>query len=624
MGLLAYNLKCNNITENTLSLKEIKKDGFNISWDIKHKPHFNKINNSFLRSKYQKSYCLVIADSLENLKEDNFVYDSQVIRSKDNYIIINFDFHLKELNKYYFKIGIFDNNDFLNWSKVSYFLTGIREDLFLKASWISAFFKRKEIEIKINETKKNIEYEEKPLIRGEFSLNYNGIKSAYLVVCCLGSYQARFNGEILNDFIQEGLSDYQKLIYYQVFDVTNIINKEADLRTHCLAFILNDGWFVKKEDSPFGGKKGNKPAIKFALKITFLTGFNQYIYSNASYRAYPSPYMSQLMHSEFYMQNKEFLFWDKIDFFDKHWQKVSLLKDREYEIWGFFTTSLKELKLVPSRIQEIEKYRENAIKTLEERSDQYGSYYVIEFEKKILGSIEFFLQKSNWSLNKAIVLFYSSNNQVFNNNNLLEDEFKYLDHDVFLYSNYNPPPKFEPETEQDKGKILILGENLKKFKDDRKRHLKNHFSIKNFNTVKIRGLKDLNQDQIKAYNYTSFKRQGSLNTSMDYLNYIFYSVEEYCHNVLFSLPLTFEDSKKGIAFLLDIDLAYDTLNLFFDISPMIYKIFELLSLNQNGFFYDTIIKPTFFTSLFTKTPGYIDASISIAYKYYCDTKDIFF
>ena len=71
-----------------------------------------------------------------------------------------------------------------------------------------------------------------------FSLSkYNKVK---IKVAALGIYSLYVNGSLINDgFMSQDVSEYDKTIYYRVFDITKYVKQGLN----SLGIVLCDGWY---------------------------------------------------------------------------------------------------------------------------------------------------------------------------------------------------------------------------------------------------------------------------------------------------------------------------------------------------------------------------------------------
>jgi alpha-L-rhamnosidase len=68
-----------------------------------------------------------------------------------------------------------------------------------------------------------------------------GVKKARLYVTALGIYEFEINGKkVGDDYFAPGWTDYDKRVYYQTYDVTDMVRQG----TNAFGAILADGWYA--------------------------------------------------------------------------------------------------------------------------------------------------------------------------------------------------------------------------------------------------------------------------------------------------------------------------------------------------------------------------------------------
>lgn len=150
------------------------------------------------------------------------------------------------------RFGIGDSNITVvgcPWSEYEPFLVGPSQVLWQQADWICA----------PNKVQTDCDFYDTtgkaaaPLFRTEFDISNGGIiagpvselvSSARLFVTGLGHYDAWMNGVHLNRdrYLDPAPSSYDKRIYYNSFDVTDVIVKSNSTR-QALGFVVGNGWF---------------------------------------------------------------------------------------------------------------------------------------------------------------------------------------------------------------------------------------------------------------------------------------------------------------------------------------------------------------------------------------------
>ena len=127
------------------------------------------------------------------------------------------------------------------------------------------------------------------VMRKEFKTRRRRIKDAVVCVSGLGHYELTVNGQRLGDSEFAPLwSEYSRTIYYNMYDVTNIISSQ---QVNAISVLLGNGFFnvqrgnrYSKLQSSFG-----PPQLFLRMDITYDDGTTQRIASDESWRWTPSP-----------------------------------------------------------------------------------------------------------------------------------------------------------------------------------------------------------------------------------------------------------------------------------------------------------------------------------------------
>ncbi len=148
-----------------------------------------------------------------------------------------------------------------------------------------------------------------PLLRTEFSITGKSIAKARLYATARGAYEMMVNGHrVSDDYLNPGLTQYNKTLFYQTFDVTKIL-KEGN---NALGAILNEGWWsgalTYKPDS--WNFFGDRQALLAELVINYTDGTQQRIVTRPSTWRYTTDgpvRMGSLFQGEVYDATRESL-----------------------------------------------------------------------------------------------------------------------------------------------------------------------------------------------------------------------------------------------------------------------------------------------------------------------------
>lgn len=112
------------------------------------------------------------------------------------------------------------------------------------------------------------------LLRTSFESAHGQVKSARLYATALGVYDVFINGKrISDDYLNPGLTQYNKTLFYQTYDVTDKISEGSNL----LTAQLNEGWWSGwlSYDASNWNYFGDRQALLAKLVVTYADGSRQ-------------------------------------------------------------------------------------------------------------------------------------------------------------------------------------------------------------------------------------------------------------------------------------------------------------------------------------------------------------
>ncbi len=114
-----------------------------------------------------------------------------------------------------------------------------------------------------------------PYLRTKFTCR-TGISSAKLYVCGLGCGEYTINGRrIGNDLIDPPISNYERIVYYRIYDVKDYLGEQ-----NALAALLGEGFYSQSRVWGSAGMKYGDVCLKARLEITYEDGHVQVITTN--------------------------------------------------------------------------------------------------------------------------------------------------------------------------------------------------------------------------------------------------------------------------------------------------------------------------------------------------------
>ncbi len=318
-GLKIAKLRCNQ-TEDPAA---INTAGPNFSWQLQ----------SELRNQAQSAYHILVADNLDDLKNSKGkIWDSKKVVTDKSILVQYKGKSLNPAHKYFWKVKVWNQDGIESeWSDASIFQTG----LFSVADWGNAKwigYEELPAELKLvpgvhgngdDQGLKALKRTIVPLFRKNFVVQ-KAILSATLFVSGLGHYEAYLNGnKVSESFLAPGWTDYDKIVFYNVYDVTKMVN----LRENSIGAIVGNGFYnINRERYRKIVIAYGMPKMLCRLQIEYSDGTKENIVSDQSWKTSPSPVTyTSIYGGEDYDARLEQQNWNKPEFDESSWLNVQLV-----------------------------------------------------------------------------------------------------------------------------------------------------------------------------------------------------------------------------------------------------------------------------------------------------------
>lgn len=294
-------LKCNYKT-NPIGIGHSK---IYLGWEI----------HSLKENTYQTAYQIEASNSLENLLNNRLIWNSGKVYSDSSINVVYKGPKIKSRERIYWRVKIWDNyNRESDWSEPAYFEAGLLNNTDWKAKWITPDL-----------IEKKDSSNPCPYLRKSFVINKD-IKNARLYITAKGLYISYINGKnVTENLFTPGWTSYNKRIQYQVYDVTNHLQRGKNV----IGVILGDGWFR----GPITWQHirnfyGDKLALLVQLEIEHKDGSKTFIVSDNSWKSNTGPIISsEIYNGETYDARLELENWNCIEYNDKTWKGVKILSE---------------------------------------------------------------------------------------------------------------------------------------------------------------------------------------------------------------------------------------------------------------------------------------------------------
>ena len=274
-----------------------------LSWEI--------VSNK--RSTMQISYEVSFASTKENLVEEKEILWSIKNKSDQSIHIIYNGPELQSRQRLYWRVRVWDNHRRVSeWSKPAFWEMGLLNKSDWKAKWIEADL------VEDTTASQPAQY-----FRKEFNLE-KSVKSARLYITSHGLYESFINNNNVGDQVfTPGWTSYKKRLQYQVYDVSNMINKGKNT----IGITLGDGWYrgyltwTKGMRNYYGPNLGTIAQ----LEILFNDGTKKIIITDDGWKSTSKDPIikSDIYNGETYDARKEIKNWKLNDFDDSDWSRVN-------------------------------------------------------------------------------------------------------------------------------------------------------------------------------------------------------------------------------------------------------------------------------------------------------------
>ena len=193
-----------------------------------------------------------------------------------------------------------------------------------------------------------------PYLRKVFSTDKT-VKHATVYASALGLYELHINGKRVGDkYFTPGWTNYKKRVYYNTYDITNLLLSGVNT----IGAILADGWYAGHIG--WGHKRnhyGDKPRFIAQLEIEYTDGSRQIIVTDKTWKASYGPELeADLLMGEMYDARLEIPGWDTPAFEDSEWQQVVVSESADINIEAYPGVTVKEqIRIKPIKITQPKK-----------------------------------------------------------------------------------------------------------------------------------------------------------------------------------------------------------------------------------------------------------------------------
>ncbi len=265
----------------------------------------------------QESYHIQVAGSEQDLeKGNNLLWDSGIVADDESILIPYTGETLSPREVYYWRVKVTTNQGETAWSKINHWSMALPDNAGWQAKWIGENALSNPGETDKGNTRLAARYLRKPFDSKQ------KVKRAVLYISGQGAYEAYINGKrVSDDVLAPTVSWYPEKVYYNVYDVTSLIQRDSNL----LGVKLGNGRYFGMRESPtqvFGF-----PRLLAQLEIEYNDGSTDVIVSDESWKVTSrGPIIANNeFDGEEYDARMELPGWDKINYDDTTWKQVDIM-----------------------------------------------------------------------------------------------------------------------------------------------------------------------------------------------------------------------------------------------------------------------------------------------------------
>src|SRR5690625_617108 len=305
----------------------------NLRTEYKKNPYIDDISPRFswelessIRNQYQTAYQILVASSEENLSQDNGdVLDSGKILSSATNQVVYEGRRLHSGERLWWKVRTWDKNGKSGqWSETAVWEMGKLSMSDWSAQWIG---------FNTNSLAQPGKYHlpPSPYFRKQEVLS-KSVEKARLYVSSLGLHEFYINGRrIGDDYFSTGWTDYDKRVYYSVYDVTeDLVSGE-----NVFGALLSNGWYAGYLGYALlvGSPKVNRfygefPLLKAQIDVEYSDGSRQSFVTDESWKASTGALIeSDILQGETYDARQELVGWDRSDYDMSDWMEVDVISE---------------------------------------------------------------------------------------------------------------------------------------------------------------------------------------------------------------------------------------------------------------------------------------------------------
>lgn len=289
-------------------------------------PRLSWIVESKHRGQKQTAYRVIVAGSEKKLKADiGDLWDTGRVESDETSCIEYTGKDLASRTRCYWKVRVWDKSGRCSgWSRPAMWTMGLVKESDWQGQWVGYDEPRSALEEKGTpaDTKEGLFLPPPRYLRKEFVAK-RPVRRATVYATALGLYELYINGcRVGEDYFTPGWTDYNIRVYYNTYDVTDLVRKGRNV----IGAILADGWYAgyigyeHKRDH-----YGKNPRLRLQLEVEYANGSTEIVASDSSWKVATGA----LLEADFLMgetcdAQRQMPGWNAPGFDDTGWKPVDV------------------------------------------------------------------------------------------------------------------------------------------------------------------------------------------------------------------------------------------------------------------------------------------------------------
>ncbi|MFN8207670.1 MAG: glycoside hydrolase family 78 protein [Bacteroidales bacterium] len=275
-------------------------------------PRFSWALNDSSREAHQTAYQVLVASSQEILaRDEGDQWNSGKIKSSDCQFIAYQGEALKSANRYFWKVRCWNGEKQVSeWSAEQWFETALLQESDWKAPWIST------------QEPANQKPPISVYVRKEFELREKPV-NARIYCTGLGNYIFYLNGKrVGEDLLSPGWTDYFQKIQYQVYDITELLDKG----NNAAGALLGNMWWSSGLGWNGGAAYSRGPLSVLAqIEVGYADGSHETFVTGPDWKYTFSPItFNHIYDGEHYDARMEIAGWNEPGLNDESWKNMQI------------------------------------------------------------------------------------------------------------------------------------------------------------------------------------------------------------------------------------------------------------------------------------------------------------